>query len=496
MESDRLETPFFADKREAECFVINNWKRLFYRTRQYRLDPDRITNAEVEILRCGTDQLDFLLTLEMVIGDRTKRLHFYEAVLAKDKASRDDVVLGQIPVRGTNRVIIDAFSNSAYMERLINEWGEGKRRENLILLGDMLRDLGEINVLSIQCLYTKQPSTNYTYILHLTSKATERQVRVFVKRCVPRDPIDRGNREHEILMALRNLKIVPRVYGALAAMTKQYVREQPLILVIFSEFLESTEEVGARIWREMSALAQRTNKGRKAELMGIIKRCIQEVVAPFHAVAFRKWHSKTKLAVEGTRCYDEFFAELADNLQVLVQNRLLTKNEVPSVLKTFLRLWNKILIHVPLTEIHHDLMWKQILIDHTNQHYLLDLDEHIPCHAAKDLADLMAANRFIAEKLARSLDERKKTVIRELAEEINTLILSSYEDAVGGAAKCPWLKDLELGCYVYLAFRHLHDAAYFAPISESYPDHKHSTEFSVKLFRKSFTALNERYGGD
>ncbi len=133
-------------------------------------------------------------------------------------------------------------------------------------------------------------------------------------------------------------------------------------------------------------------------------------------------------------------------------------------------------------------MWKQILIDNTNRHYLIDFDEHIPCHAAKDLADLMAANRFIAEKLTGTLDTRKRKEIRELAEELNSLILSSYENAVEGVVKDLWLKDLDLGCRGYLTFRHLHDAAYFVPISDI-PDHKHSTEFSFRLFKKSFAEL-------
>jgi len=60
---------------------------------------------------------------------------------------------------------------------------------------------------------------------------------------------------------------------------------------------------------------------------------------------------------------------------------------------------------------------------------------------------------------------------------------------VGKEVKGLWLKDLELGCRGYLAFRHLHDAAYFAPIRDDNPDHKHSTEFSIRLFKKNFATL-------
>ncbi len=489
MESESVEIPFFVDKREAECFIIDNWERLFYRPRQYRLDPDRITNVEVEILRCGLNLLDFLLTLEMRIGDQTKYLRFYEAVLAKEKASQGEVVLGQIIVRDTDVVLVDAFSSPTYMECLINEWEEGEKRKTLVFLGDMLKELGEIYISSIQCLYTTYPSTNYTYILHLVRKSVKKEERIFIKRFTPRDPIDRGNQEYDILMTLQDLKIVPKVYGALAAMSKHYASKQPIVLVIFSKFLENAEEAGARIWREMSAITQGMNEERKVVVMELVKGCIQKVVAPFHVAAIQKWHSKPKFAVEGTRCYDEFFAELQDNLQVLVQYGLLTKNEIPSVLKTFSHLWNEVLIHIPLTEIHHDLMWKQILIDNTNRHYIIDFDEHIACHAAKDIADLMAANRFIAEKLTNTLDAQKRKDIRELAEILNSLILSSYEDAVGEMVKDLWLKNLDLGCNGYLTFRHLHDAAYFAPISIDNSDHKHSTEFSIRLFKKSFEAL-------
>ncbi|MFQ6123583.1 MAG: hypothetical protein ACE5R6_03120 [Candidatus Heimdallarchaeota archaeon] len=483
-----MEIPFFVDKKEAECFIIDNWERLFYRPRQYRLDPKQITNVDVEILRSGMNLLDFLLTLEMKIGDQTKYFRFYEAILVKEKASHSEVVLGQITVRDTVRVLVDAFSSPRYMEGLINELEEGKKRKNLILLGDMSRELGEIHISSIQCLYTIYPSTNYTYILHLVKKSVRKEERIFVKRFTPRAPIDRGNQEYEILMTLQDLKIVPKVYGALAAMSKQYASKQPLILVIFSTFLENVEEAGARIWREMSTIAQGMNKGREKIVMGLVEGCIQKVVAPFHVASIQQWRSKPKFAVEGTRCYDEFFAELQDNLQVLVQYGLLTKNEILPVLKTFSHLWNAVLIHTPLTEIHHDLMWKQILIDHKNRHYLLDLDEHIPCHAAKDLADLMAANRFIAEKLIKPLVTQKRKNIRKIAEKLNSLILSSYVDIVRKEVKDLWLKELEVECLGYLTFRHLHDAAYFAPISDD-PDHKHSVEFSMHLFKKNFEAL-------
>lgn len=484
-----LEPPMFTDIKEVESFIKSNWKRLFYRSRQYRLDPDSITNVKVEILRIEPNKLDFLLILEIKTGNKIKPFHFYESVLIKKEAGQDEVVLGKITIKNTQKFVVDAFSNSTFVEGLINDWNDGKQIGKLIFLGKTIKDFRNSKVQDIQCLYTSSPSTNYTYILHLTNKTIKKQIRMFIKRFTPRNPIDRGNREYEILMGLRDLKIIPNAYGALAAETPDYPIEKPLILVIFSEFLENTEEVGAKIWRMMYNFSHDMNRKRKTDVIRLVRECIHEIVAPFHAVSFQKWHTKDKIAVEGSQCYEEFFSELNDNLHILIQHRLISKKEGSCCLNTFSQLWKTLLIHIPLTEIHHDLMWKQILVDNSNQYYLLDLDEHIPGHAAKDLADLMAANRFIAEKLEYSLDKQKKDSIRKLAEEINESIISSYKEKLGGSDNSPWLKSLESACKGYLTFRHLHDAAYFAPISATDPDHRHSTEFSVKLFKNSFSDL-------
>jgi len=481
----------FTDTEEAESFIKSNWKRLFYRSRQYRLDPDSIKNVKVEILRCEYNKLDFLLKLEMKIRNQIKQFHFYESVLINEEASQGEVVLGTVTIKNTQKFVVDAFSNSTFVEGVINDWNDGKQIGKLIFLGKTIKDFRNIKVQDIQCLYTSSPSTNYTYILHLTNKTIKKQIRMFIKRFTPRNPIDRGNREYEILMGLRDLKIIPNAYGALAAVTPDYPIEKPLILVIFSEFLENTKEVGAQIWRMMHNYSHDMNRKRKTDVIRLVRECIHEVVAPFHAVTFQKWHTKDNIAVEGSQCYEEFFSELNDNLYILIQNRLISKKEGFCCLNTFSQLWKTLLIHIPLTEIHHDLMWKQILVDNSNQYYLLDLDEHIPGHAAKDLADLMAANRFIAEKLGYSLDNQIKDITQKLAGEINEIIISSYEETLGGSDKSPWLKNLELACKGYLTFRHLHDAAYFVPISATDPDHRHSTEFSVRMFKKSFNELLE-----
>lgn len=63
----------FEDAQEAETFIKSNWKRLFYRSRQYRLDSDSITNVKVELLRYESNKLDFLLILDVNIGNCVQR---------------------------------------------------------------------------------------------------------------------------------------------------------------------------------------------------------------------------------------------------------------------------------------------------------------------------------------------------------------------------------------------------------------------------------------
>ncbi|MDI6884387.1 MAG: hypothetical protein QMD00_04600, partial [Hadesarchaea archaeon] len=150
------------------------------------------------------------------------------------------------------------------------------------------------------------------------------------------------------------------------------------------------------------------------------------------------------------------------------------------------------------TEIHGDLMWRQIIRARTGDLrtlgnlVILDLDEHTVGHAGKDVADLCAANRFIAE----DLPCRDRDFARSLAEDLNKSIVIRYlanVERIGAR----WDKGLRSVVPVYLAFRHLHDAAYHLPIWQGATDpavkerHKRYVDFSIAWFRKSIQKLEK-----
>jgi predicted trehalose synthase len=144
---------------------------------------------------------------------------------------------------------------------------------------------------------------------------------------------------------------------------------------------------------------------------------------------------------------------------VLKTAKAVTADQSENLSKIFRGAWNQILGKTKITEIHGDLMWRQILRTKDKRLIILDLDEHIAGHAAKDLAGLCAANRFIAE----NLQSPQREYLRNVAEQLNTIILESYMRNAE-RSRAMWAENLEKTVAVYLAYRHLHDAAYYAPV--------------------------------
>jgi aminoglycoside phosphotransferase (APT) family kinase protein len=156
------------------------------------------------------------------------------------------------------------------------------------------------------------------------------------------------------------------------------------------------------------------------------------------------------------------------------------------------RAWSRILEDIEVTKIHGDLMWGQIIRPKKGGLVIIDLDEHAIGPPGKDLADLCAANRFIAE----TLPTREKGFARNVAEDLNRSILTRYQinaDKTGTGLG----RGLKETVSTYLTFRHLHDAAYHLPIWQAATDpairerHKRYVEVSLQWFRRSILQLEE-----
>jgi aminoglycoside phosphotransferase (APT) family kinase protein len=145
---------------------------------------------------------------------------------------------------------------------------------------------------------------------------------------------------------------------------------------------------------------------------------------------------------------------------------------------------------IRVTKIHGDLMWGQIIQLKNGNMIILDLDEYTTGQPGKDIADLCAANRFIAE----ALPAKDKNFAVSVAEDLNRSIIAWYrENAEKTGAGLG--KGLEESVATYLAFRHLHDVAYHLPIWQGATDpavkkrHKRYVDLSLKWFRRSVLEL-------
>jgi len=492
-----LLTPL-GDTKFVGLLFKENSRRWFFEPRHWRLAPGDIEEINIQFLNFSPPQYDFLITTTIQNG---QTFQFYEGVVAKRRVQKAERVHGRTEIGRSKVYFVDGYTSQGYVENLLETWCRRRKMGALGFMGRFMGISGEAHVHLRTLRPLSKPgqeaTTNYLYRYRGRVESGERKLAfdVVAKRFLPREPLTRGNDEYKMLRVLPS-GIVPKTHGALMNRLLK-VNGESEVLVLFTDYVEGAVEVGKQIWDLMKKVSQKKVAGKTPDselkrLDTIVQESIDMIVFPFHRAGFKTWHSAGVVIKPGDVYYKWYHRELEQNLALLRATKAITANKSKSLSKIFHRAWNRILSRVKATEIHRDLMWRQILKTKDGRLIILDLDEHVAGHAGKDLADLCAANRFIAEDLRSPNAE----YMRSIAEHLNTLILKRYmQDAE--KMRAVWAEDLEKTVRVYLAYRHLHDAAYYAPVwrqaerASEIRKYKRYVVFSLRWLEKSTKLMDD-----
>jgi len=477
-----------------------NCMKLFYDPRRWRLSPRDIESLKVQFLNFSPPQYDFLVTVTLTTPNRdlSQTLFFYEGVLAKKTVDDGERVYGRVRVGEANVHFVEGYSSREYVAHLLEEWCRSEKLGSLGFTGRVLGVKGQahfmVEALNSLAKPGEEVTSNYLYRCRGWAETSKRKLKfdLVIKRFLPREPPDRGNREYALIRILPR-EIVPRVYGGLVN-TKFKVGGERQLLVLFMDYIEGVE-VGKQIWDVMEQVSRKKGSGENHEaelklLESTVEKAIDNVVFPLHKSGFEAWYSSGAPVKARDEYQKWYFRELEQNLAAMKEAKLVNAQTRNSLLKTFRGAWQKILQSVKATEIHGDLMWRQIMKTKDGKLIILDLDEHVMGHMGKDIADLCAANRFISE----DLPSQDKEYMRTIAEKLNQLILECYLKNAE-RAKAVWAENIEKTVLAYLAYRHLHDAAYYAPAwrharnSEDRNKYKRYVDLSLNWLDKSLKNL-------
>jgi thiamine kinase-like enzyme len=481
------------DKFFAEELVKKNM-RFFVEPSHWRLTPEEIEHFGVDFLSFRPPSYHVLYTVRGAMGGP---FYFYQCLLAKTKLTEGEKVYAKLKVEGAPVYFVDGFTSRKFMKELLEGWCRGEIWDSIGFTGSFLGIGGdvEISVRWSKPLFKpgEEASENYIYRCRGSIEG-KRKFDVAVKRFLPRHPLDRGNREYETMRELPT-EIVPEVYGGLVNHALR-IKGEPQLLVLFMSF-EEGENVGQEIWNLM-VQAVRLKEKRKdpgkevSQLHSMVREAVDRVIFPFHKSSRDRWSLSEMETGLTTRRIGEHLKETMENLRKLRRARLLDEVEEERFMNVLTRAWSRILEDIEVTKIHGDLMWGQIIRPKKGGLVIIDLDEHAIGPPGKDLADLCAANRFIAE----TLPTREKGFARNVAEDLNRSILTRYQinaDKTGTGLG----RGLKETVSTYLTFRHLHDAAYHLPIWQAATDpairerHKRYVEVSLQWFRRSILQLEE-----
>jgi hypothetical protein len=462
----------------------------------WRLREEEITHIDVDFLSFRPPIYDVMFTV-LTGKEKKETMYFYENVLVKRKPARDERVYCRITSNGGKFYLIDGFSSPKFIRQLLEKFCADEKWDFMGFTGSFLGISGKakVRVKSLKSLFEpkEEPTANYIYRCRgiVSSRKARKSFDVVIKKFLPRSPSGRGNREFRINKALPP-KLVPKIHGALVNYSHR-VGVDPQVLVLFSDFIKG-DNLGTELWNLMLEIDEKkkSKKNYDAQLKKLLqtmKEVSEKVIFPFHKSLHDLWRGfnpSMRMPVSGTMRYSE---ESQKGIETLLKVGLLDEKTAREYQTVFEEAWRKILSELETTEIHADLMWSQIIRTERKNLVVLDLDEHMLAPPAKDLADLCAANRFLVE----SLPCRDRNFFRLVAEQMNEALMETY---VGRAKE--WKKQIKKSVPVYLALRHLHDAAYHLPIWMETTDlkvrerHEKYVNLSLKWFVKSMDVLKKQ----
>jgi hypothetical protein len=477
------------DKFFVQELMRKNW-RILVDPPHWRLTVEEIKSMTTDFLCFAPPSYHVFHTVRDVTA---KTFYFYQWLVAKQKVEKGEKIYGEVKVEEKPIYFIDGFTSPRFMKRLLEGWCMGQTWDSIGFTGNFLGARGsiEITIKHLKELFKAGEEASENYIYRCKGFVEDREFDVAIKRFLPRSPLDRGNREYVMMKSLPS-QIVPTVYGGLIN-TSLTIKGEPQLLVLFSDFVEG-KNVGWEIWDLIKDIIKARKKGEDTgkkikTVHTLVKETITKVVFPFHKASYDRLSS---LEEEDSTAYriDVFMKEALENLRKLRREGLLTDDEEERYLSVLSRAWGKMLQNIVVTKIHGDLMWGQVIRSKKGDMVIVDLDEHAKGQPGKDIADLCAANRFIAE----ALPTTDKGFTRGMAEDLNKTILSSYLACANKS--CAELgRALEETVSIYLAFRHLHDVVYHLPIWQGATDpataerHKRYVELSLDWFKRSILKL-------
>jgi hypothetical protein len=484
----------FLNRNYVEQYLRENFDS-FIDPPHWRLRSEDVAHVDVDLLRFQPPEYEVMFT---ILAKNMETFHFYEALVLKTRA--EGMVRHEFTLEGQKLYLVSGFSSKEFVKGMLERWCRRERQDFIDFVGTFCAITGEadveIKLLEPFFLPEEEPTSNYIYRCcgTATTNDVEKEFDVVIKKFVPRDPPDRGNREYGIAKALP-ARIVPRFHGGVINHAYSVMGEAQ-VLALFSDFIGG-ENIGKTFWELMLEIDDKKRKGEDyktqlGKLHEISKNVVDGVIFPFH-MSFRNLWYPFSFAVETSATNRaKYFDEVSKGLETLKGTGLLSEEEAEKLEFLFTEAWKRTLEKAGVAEIHNDLMWAQIMRSRDEELIVLDLDEHSPGHPAKDLADLCAANRFLAE----SVPCEDRDLMRRIADGINQTMIMRYRKNVQ-ATGAEWGRGIEEALKIYLALRHLHDVAYHFPIWQATADpavkkrHKRYIDFSLKLLRESIGVLEK-----
>ena len=464
--------------------VSDRWAELFYEPRRWRVKVEKISNCKIELINASKNCFDFMLYIETFDNDF---FEFYESIIIKKEKSKEERILGELKINNHEKLfIIDSFSSKEGISNLLKtaEKNEKNGKFSVFLTEEITKVLDKLEVLSVSPLFPKgEPTTNRLYTVKITPFENKD---LLVKRYLPRERFYRGNNEFEALKTFKKTGFTPKLFGGIK--TQRKLKNQDQILALFMENIKESKELGEIIWKTTHKKCLKEELQQQLNLETLIEKVVKNVIFQLHKIGYEHKNIITK-NLQISPLYDPLpliKIDMDKNIKTLLQNHIINTQEAEKIGKTLKTLLEKTPIK-PFTAIHNDAQWRQILLTKKERIIILDLEEFYIGHPAKDIADLISANKFIAKHL-----ELTENIIpncpTKFLEKINEKIIKTYQNLLK-TENLPWKKHFKKTINLYTLLRHLHDAAYYAPLTKEKEIYKNFTKFSMNMFQEIFKKI-------
>ncbi|MFX0161973.1 MAG: hypothetical protein ACFE68_01375 [Candidatus Hodarchaeota archaeon] len=461
--------------------VSNRWVELFYEPRRWRIKLEKISECQIELINASKNCFDFMLYVETFDNDF---FEFYEAIIIKKETSKEERILGELKINDHEKLfIIDRFSSTEGIFNLLKtaEKKEKNGKFSVFLTKEITKALDKLEVLSVSPLFPKgEPTTNRLYVVKIIPLKSKD---LLVKRYLPRERFYRGNNEFEALKTFKKTGFTPKLFGGIKL---RKTKNQEQILALFMENVKESKELGEIIWKTIYKRCSKEELQPQQQpiLETLIEKVVKKVIFQLHKIGYEHKNLITK-NLQISPFYDIMpliQKDIDKNIKTLLQNHVITSQEAEKIGKTLKILLEKNPIK-PFTAIHNDAQWRQILLTKKERLVILDLEEFYIGHPAKDIADLITANKFIAKHLELTENITPKCPTKFL-EKINEKIIKTYQNLLK-TEKLPWKKRFQKTVNLYMLLRHLHDAAYYAPLTKEKEIFKNFTDFSINMLQET-----------